>query len=37
MDRSAYAFADVQRMRRLLLTDWELPSEATLDALRIGD
>jgi hypothetical protein len=37
MDRPAYTFADVRRMRRLLLVDWDLPSEAALDALRIGD
>lgn len=37
MDRPAYTFADVRRMRRLILVDWEPPSDAALDALRIGD
>ena len=34
MDRPAYTFADVRRMRRLLVVDWELPSDAALDALQ---
>ena len=37
MERPAYTFADVQRMRRLLVVDWELPSDAALDALQAGD
>jgi len=37
MARPADTFADVQRMRRLLLVDWDLPSDAALDALQAGD